>query len=107
MSIKQAQEWLNQRPDIDELYTVMVQCESGENTRYRLIWSERPENYLTRLINHADWGEYSFAYAMAKSLIGSSQIIEKQEYEVTRAFIVEKGEDYRVIEEVHADAAES
>lgn len=104
MSIKQAQEWLDQQLGIGEpLYAVMVQCESGENTRYRLIWSERLENYPTQVINHAEWREYSFAFGMAKSLIGGSQFIEKQEYEVTRAFIVEKDDEYRVIEEVEAD----
>lgn len=106
MSIKQAQEWLDHQLGIGEpLYAVMVQCESGENTRYRLIWSERLENYPTQVINHAEWREYSFAFGMAKSLIGGSQFIEKQEYEVTRAFIVEKDTDCRVIEEVHADAS--
>lgn len=106
MSIKQAQEWLDHQLGIGEpLYAVMVQCESGEDTRCRLIWSERRENYPTQLIYDADWGDYSFAYGMAKSLIGCSQFIEKQEYEVTRAFIVEKDTDYRVIEEVEADGA--
>lgn len=104
MSLLEAQEWLNQRLDIDEpLYAVMVQCESGEDTRYRLIWSERLENYPTQVIHHAEWRGYTFAYATAKSLIEGTQFIEKQEYEVTRAFIVEKDIEYRIVKEVYAD----
>ncbi|MDC7086705.1 hypothetical protein PQG67_07050 [Corynebacterium pseudodiphtheriticum] len=107
MSIKQAQQWLNQRPNIGQsLYAVMVQYEIGEDTEYQLINTGGLGLYPTPLIGNAVWRGYLSTYNTAKQLIRKTIFTGNDKYEITRAFIVEKGEDYRVIEEVDIDAPE-
>lgn len=103
MSIKQAQEWLNQQPGIDNpLYSVMVQLDGdGE---YQLIWIDMGHLETTHLIAFADWVPRYTAQEIAKRTIGDLCRFDGEEREITRAFIVEKSADYRVVEEVHADA---
>lgn len=101
MSIKQAQEWLDQRPNPKQsLYAVMVQYEIGEDTEYRLINAGSLGLYPTTLISHAVWMGYSFTFATAKQLIGKTIFTENDEYEINRAFIVEKENGYRIVEEI-------
>ncbi|MDK8500668.1 hypothetical protein QP933_06905 [Corynebacterium pseudodiphtheriticum] len=103
MSIKQAQEWLNQQPGIDNpLYSVMVQLDGdGE---YSMVWIDMGHLETTILINFADWVDRDTAQEIAKRTIGDLCRFDGEEREITRAFIVEKSADYRVVEEVHADA---
>lgn len=100
MSIKQAQEWLDQRRNKKRpLYAVMVQYEIGEATEYRLINTGIFGLFPTLLINGAVWTGYSATLATAKQLIRKTIFVGNDIGEVTRAFIVEKDTDCRVIEE--------
>lgn len=101
MSIKQAQEWLNQQTNVNQsLYAVMVQYEIGEDTEYRLINAGSLGLYPTTLISHAVWMGYSFTYFTAKQLIGKTIFTENDEYEINRAFIVKKENGCRIVKEV-------
>lgn len=104
MSLKQAQEWLNQQTGIDQhLYAVMVQLDGdGE---YSMIWIDMGHLETTHLIAFAEWVPRYTARSIAKRAIGDLCRFDGEEREIVRAFIVEKGEDYRVIEEVKDDAA--
>lgn len=102
MSIKQAQEWLDHQLGIGEpLYAVMVQLEYNGDTDYRMVCGEQN---TSSIVKAADWTSRTFARGIAYNIMSKTLRIKNGKYEVTRAFIVEKGEDYRVIEEVHADA---
>lgn len=102
MSIKQAQKWLNQRLDIDEpLYAVLAQLEhDGE---YSMVWIDMGHLETTILINFADWVDRDTAQDIAQRSIGDLCRFKGEEREIVRTFIVEKGEDYRVIEEAYDD----
>ena len=104
MSLKQAQEWLNQQPGIGKhLYAVMVQLDGdGE---YSMVWIDMGHLETTILINFADWVDRDTAQDIAQRSIGDLCLFDGEEREIVRTFIVEKGEDYRVIEEVKEDAA--
>lgn len=105
MSLLEAQEWLRQCPDSNEsLYAVLAQLERGDETAYRMILIDRDEPILASWLSDADWTDYGIARDLAEDVIGYSRRIGNKTYEIARAFIVEKGADYRVIEEVHADA---
>lgn len=108
MSLLEAQEWLNQRLDIDEpLYAVMVQYEIGEDTEYQLINSGGLGLYPTPLIGNAVWRGYLSTYNTAKQLTRKTIFTGNDIGEVTRAFIVKKDTECRVIEEVKLDRPES
>lgn len=102
MSLKQAQEWLDQQPGIDKpLYAVMVQLDGdGE---YQLIWLGMGYPETTVWIQNAAWCDYDIARDIAQISFGKIFHINGEIYEVTRAFIVEKDVEYRVVEEVEAD----
>lgn len=101
MSITQAQEWLNQRPDSDKpLYAVMVQLDGDGDTDYRLVCGEQN---MSSSFKTADWTSLTFAREVAHRIITKVVRIKNGKYEVTRVFIVKKDTEYRVIEEVHAD----
>ena len=104
MSLRKAQEWLNQQPGISKsLYGVMVQLDGdGE---YSMVWIDRGELEAAHLIAFADWVPRYTAQEIAKRTIGNLCRFDGEDREITRAFIVEKGTDYRVIEEVKDDAA--
>lgn len=104
MSIKQAQEWLNQQPYIDQpLYAVIVQLDGdGE---YSMVWIDMGHLETTILINFADWVDRDTAQDIAQRSIGDLCLFDGEEREIVRTFIVEKGEDFRVVEEVKDDAA--
>lgn len=106
MSLLEAQEWLNQRPDSNEsLYAVMVQLDGdGE---YQLIWIDIGHLETVNYLRYATWFAYDTARGIAKRAIGDLCRFDGEEREIACAFIVEKGEDYRVIEEVDIDAPES
>lgn len=107
MSIKEAQEWLNQRLEFDlPLCAVLTQLECGDETIYRMVVVYEDKALLFSCLLDADWIDYDTARDLAESLIGEPYRIKNKTYEITRAFIVEKGEDYRVIEEVDIDAPE-
>lgn len=107
MSIKQAQEWLDRRRDNKRpLYAVMVQYEIGEATEYRLINTGIVGLFPTLLISNAVWSGYYATHALAKQLIGKTVSTEDDGYEITRAFIVKKDTECRVIEEVKIDCPE-
>ena len=104
MSLLEAQEWLNRRIDNKKpLYAVMVQYEIGEATEYRLINTGPFGLFPALLINHAVWTGYSDTRAKAKQLIRKTVFAGDDIGEVTRAFIVEKDTECRVIEEVKDD----
>lgn len=106
MSLLEAQEWINQRLDIDEhLYAVIVQCESGDEAVYRMVSVIDGKTWLDTWITDADWKDYILTRGLAADLIGHSFCIKNKKYEVTRVFIVEKDTGYRIIEEVTIDAA--
>lgn len=108
MSLLEAQEWLSRRIDNKKpLYAVMVQIKHDNDTDYRMIWTERGEHRLSPLLSDAEWQDRSMSRYWAKKIIGCSSCIKTQTYEVTRAFIVEKDTEYRVIEEVKIDLPES
>lgn len=101
MSIKEAQEWLDERPGIDKpLYAVMVQLDGDGDTDYRLVCGEQN---MSSSFKTADWTSLTFAREVAHRIITKVVRIKNGKYEVTRVFIVEKDTDYRVIEEVEAD----
>lgn len=101
MSIKEAQEWLDQRPFNDQpLYAVMVQLDGDGDTDYRLVCGEQN---MSSSVKTADWTSLTFAREVAHRIITKVVRIKNGKYEVTRAFIVEKDAEYRVIEEVEAD----
>lgn len=104
MSLLDAQQWLNQQTGIDQhLYAVMVQLDGdGE---YSMVWIDMGHLETTHLIAFAEWVPRYTAQDIGKRTIGDLCRFDGEEREIVRAFIVEKGEDYRVIEEVHADAA--
>lgn len=103
MSIKEAQEWLNQRSGSKQpLYAVMVQLEYNGDTDYRMVCGEQNTSSDIRV---ADWTSRTFARGIAYNITAKTLRIKNGKYEVTRAFIVEKGTEYRVIEEVEADGA--
>lgn len=104
MSLKQAQEWLNQQPGIGKhLYGVMVQLDGdGE---YSMVWMDMGHLETTNLMAFTDWIPRYTAQEVAKRSIGDLCRFDGEEREIVRAFIVEKGEDFRVIEEVKEDAA--
>lgn len=105
MSLIEAQEWLNQRPDSDKpLYAVMVQLEGDGGTDYQVVWGGV---YTSSFIKAADWVTYTLSYAIAHSIMAKDRTLKTENREVTRAFIVEKTTYCRVIEEVKADAEES
>lgn len=105
MSLLEAQEWLRQRPDSNEsLYAVLAQLERGNETIYRMILIDRDEPILVPWLSDADWTDYGIARDLAEAVIGYSRRIGNKTYEIFRTFIVEKGENYRVIEEVDIDA---
>lgn len=108
MSLHEAQEWLDRRLNKKRpLYAVMVQYEIGEATEYRLINTGIFGLFPTLLINGAVWTGYSATRATAKQLIRKTIFVGNDIGEVTRAFIVEKGTECRVIEEVKDDGPES
>ena len=108
MSIKQAQKWLNQRLDIDEpLYAVLAQLERDGDTQYRMVAVIEGKPVLETWLSDADWMDYDTARDLAYDLIGESCRIKNKTYEVTRAFIVEKGTYYQISEVVDIDAPES
>lgn len=106
MSIKQSQEWLNRCPYIDQpLHAVMVQLDGdGE---YQLILIDMGKLEAVNYLPYAAWVSYDVAFDIAQRSIGNLCLFNGEEREITRAFIVEKGEDYRVIEEVKDDDPES
>lgn len=107
MSLIDAQKWLNQRLDIDEpLYAVLAQLERDGDTQYRMVAVIEGKPALETWLSDADWMDYDTARDLADDLIGESCRISDKPHEITRAFIVEKGKDYRVIEEVDHDAPE-
>lgn len=104
MSLIEAQEWLNQQPYIDQpLYAVIVQLDGdGE---YSMIWIDMGHLETVNYLPYAAWVAYDIALDIAQRSIGDLCRFDGEEREIVRAFIVEKGEDYRVIEEVKDDAA--
>lgn len=101
MSIKEAQQWLDQRPGIDKpLYAVLVQLDGDGDTDYRLVCGEQN---MSSSFKTSDWKSLTFAREVAHRIRTKVVRIKNGKYEVTRAFIVEKDTDYRVIEEVEAD----
>lgn len=102
MSLLEAQEWLNQQTGIDQhLYAVMVQLDGdGE---YQLIWIDMGHLETVNYLRYATWFAYDTARGIAKRAIGDLCRFDGEEREIARAFIVEKGEDYRVIEEAYDD----
>lgn len=106
MSLLEAQKWLNQQPGISKhLYAVMVQFDGdGE---YSMVWIDMGHLETTHLINFADWVDRDTAQDIAERSIGDLCQFDGEDREIVRTFIVEKGEDYRVIEEVKDDAPES
>ena len=104
MSLLDAQEWLDRRRDNNQpLYAVMVQLDGdGE---YQLIWVDIGELEATDQIEFAEWSNRDCAEGLAKLSIGDLCRFKGEDREIVRAFIVEKGEDCRVIEEVKDDAA--
>lgn len=103
MSIKQAQEWLNQRLALDRpLYAVMVQLEKDGKTDYRLVWGGQSP---CSSIEGADWGSYAFSREIAYNMVAKDLYIRSGKNKITRAFIVKKDTEYRVIEEVKDDGA--
>lgn len=101
MSIKEAQEWLSQRSGPKQpLYAVMVQLDGDGDTDYRLVCGEQN---MSSSFKTADWASLTFAREVAHRIITKVVRIKNGKYEVTRAFIVKKDAEYRVIEEVEAD----
>lgn len=108
MSLLDAQKWLDRRLNKTQpLYAVMVQYENGDATEYQLINNGIFGTFPTPLINHAVWKGYSATRATAKQLIRKTIFTEKDIAEVTRAFIVKKDTECRVIEEVKLDRPEA
>lgn len=104
MSLRKAQEWLDRQTGIDQnLYAVMVQLDG--DSEYSMVWIDRGNLETTHLIAFADWIPRYTAQEIAKRSIGDLCRFNGEDREIVRAFIVEKGEDYRVIEEVKDDAA--
>jgi len=101
MSIKEAQEWLNQRSGPKQpLYAVMVQLDGDGDTDYRLVCGEQN---MSSSFKTADWTSLTFAREVAHRIITKVVRIKNGKYEVTRAFIVEKDAEYRIVKEVYAD----
>ena len=106
MSLLEAQEWLNQRPNLDQhLYAVMVQLD--EDGEYAMIWLNAGELEAVDRIEFADWSNRDCAEGLAKLSIGDLCRFNCEDREVVRAFIVEKSDGCRVIEEVKDDDPES
>ena len=105
MSLKQAQEWLNQRANHDPIpHGIMVQLDGdGE---YQMIWIDMGRLEATNQIALAEWIDRDVARDIAKDAIGDVCRFKGEEREITRAFIVEKADGYRVIEEVEKDDPE-
>lgn len=102
MSIKDVQEWLDQQPGKNQpLYAVVVQLD-GEG-EYQLIWLGQGYMEITNQVPDAAWVAHHIARDIARMAIGGLCHFDGEEYEITRAFIVEKDAEYRVIEEVYAD----
>lgn len=105
MSIKEAQEWLNQRSGPKQpLYAVMVQLDGDGDTDYRLVCGEQN---MSSSFKTADWTSLTFAREVAHRIITKVVRIKNGKYEVTRVFIVKKDTNCRIISEVKADAEES
>lgn len=102
MSIKEAQEWLDEQPGVYQpLYAVMVELDGdGE---YQLIWIDMGHLGTTNLLPDAAWFGYDIALDIAQKSIGELLRFDDEEREITRAFIVKKAEGCLVIEEVKAD----
>lgn len=67
MSIKEAQEWLDQRPLNDQpLYAVMVQLDGDGDTDYRLVCGEQN---MSSSFKTADWTSLTFAREVAHRII--------------------------------------
>lgn len=106
MSIKQAQEWLDRQPDIDKpLYAVLIQVDVDGDGKYLLFWLGMRYPETTTWIQDTAWVDYDTARDIAQTEIGGIRYLWGEKREITRAFIVEKDAEYRVIEEVHADAS--
>lgn len=107
MSLLDAQRWLDQRPDnYYPLYAVLAQLEHDGDTQYRMVAVIEGKPALETWLSDADWMSDDTARDLAENLIGESCRIKNKTYEVTRAFIVEKGTYYRIDEEVDIDAPE-
>ncbi|MDK8578318.1 hypothetical protein QP905_08155 [Corynebacterium pseudodiphtheriticum] len=105
MSLLDAQKWLDQRSANDPIpYGIMVQLDSdGE---YQMIWIDMGRLEGTNRIALAEWIDRDVARDIAKDAIGDVCRFKGEEREITRAFIVEKADGYRVIEEVEKDDPE-
>ncbi|MDK4244103.1 hypothetical protein QPX10_10540 [Corynebacterium pseudodiphtheriticum] len=105
MSLLDAQKWLDQRSANDPIpYGIMVQLDGdGE---YQMIWIDMGRLEATNQIALAEWIDRDVARDIAKRSIGDLCRFKGEEREIARAFIVEKGTNYRVIEEVTSDAPE-
>ncbi|MDK8717676.1 hypothetical protein QP892_03970 [Corynebacterium pseudodiphtheriticum] len=107
MSLTDAQEWLNQRLEFDlPLCAVMTQLECGDETIYRMVTTFGDIVLLFSCLLDADWTDHDTARDLAESLLGDSRRVGNKNYEITRAFIVEKETGYRVIEELDIDSPE-
>lgn len=105
MSLLEAQEWLNQRANHDPIpHGIMVQLDGdGE---YQMIWIDMGRLEATNRIALAEWIDRDVAQDIAKDAIGDVCRFKGEEREIVRAFIVEKADGYRVIEEVEKDDPE-
>lgn len=105
MSLLDAQKWLDQRSANDPIpYGIMVQLDGdGE---YQMIWIDMGRLEGTNRIALAEWIDRDVARDIAKDAIGDVCRFKGEEREITRAFIVEKADGYRVIEEVEKDDPE-
>lgn len=105
MSLLEAQEWLNQRANHDPIpHGIMVQLDGdGE---YQMIWIDMGRLEATNQIALAEWIHRDVAQDIAKDAIGDVCRFKGEEREIVRAFIVEKADGYRVIEEVEKDDPE-
>lgn len=107
MSLIEAQEWLDQRPNIvQSLYAVLAQLEYGDETIYRMVAVIEGKPALGTWLSHADWTGRAIARDLAENLIGEPCRIKNKTYEVTRAFIVEKDTYCRIDEEADIDNPE-
>lgn len=108
MSLLDAQEWLNERPDIEQpLHAVLAQLECDDVRIYRMVSVVEGKAVLETWLSDADWTGYAIARGLAEDLIGEPYRIKNKTYEITRAFIVEKDAEYRVIKEVDIDRPEA
>lgn len=105
MSLLEAQEWLNQRANHDPIpHGIMVQLDGdGE---YQMIWIDMGRLEATNQLALAEWIDRDVAQDIAKDAIGDVCRFKGEEREITRAFIVENSDGYRVIEEVEKDDPE-